>query len=348
MICTEGCHPVTFIFCCKTLSHHLIISTEGSVFFLHGCHKVFCCQTTCITWHNLWTWSTCRTCIRTCLGIIHNKFDLFRSDSCLTKCFMWWYKNPHISALSVIFPCSIHCNCSIRIQLCKCVWCINTIKTTAIYTERYTDTIFDLAIRSCILFSHTFLSCFIQWTSCLEQFFFTVYFRRITCRDRTAFWFFVTVHFTDIEGVDSHLCSQNIYRNLRSHIRLRRSVSTECWTPCMVCKHCCRFVTDRIDSIACTCKLGKSHCKQITEFWVWTMIHIVIAPECKKLTIFICCKLDIHKCRGSLSCISNILELIKYQRHRTFKDLNSSADQSLICRRELVTKGSSCMVLNNS
>ena len=61
------------------------------------------------------------------------------------------------------------------------------------------------------------------------------------------------------------------------------------------------------------------------------MIHIVIAPECKKLTIFICCKLDIHKCRGSLSCISNILELIKYQRHRTFKDLNSSADQSLIC-----------------
>ena len=49
MICTEGCHPVTFIFCCKTFSHHLIISTEGSVFFLHSCHKVFCCQTTCIT-----------------------------------------------------------------------------------------------------------------------------------------------------------------------------------------------------------------------------------------------------------------------------------------------------------
>ena len=49
MICTEGCHPVTFIFCCKTFSHHLIISTEGSVFFFHGCHKVFCCQTTCIT-----------------------------------------------------------------------------------------------------------------------------------------------------------------------------------------------------------------------------------------------------------------------------------------------------------
>ena len=49
MICTEGCYPVTFIFCCKTFSHHFIISTKCSVFFFHGCHKVFCCQTTCIT-----------------------------------------------------------------------------------------------------------------------------------------------------------------------------------------------------------------------------------------------------------------------------------------------------------
>ena len=78
------------------------------------------------------------------------------------------------------------------------------------------------------------------------------------------------------------------------------------------------------------------------------MIHIVIAPECKKLTIFICCKLDIHKCRGSLSCISNVLELIEYQRYRTFKDLDSCTDQGFICRRELVTKGSSGMVLNKS
>ena len=49
MICTECSYPVTFIFCCKPFCYHLIISTEGSVFFLHGCHKVFCCQTTCIT-----------------------------------------------------------------------------------------------------------------------------------------------------------------------------------------------------------------------------------------------------------------------------------------------------------
>ena len=78
------------------------------------------------------------------------------------------------------------------------------------------------------------------------------------------------------------------------------------------------------------------------------MIYIVITPECKEFTVFVCCKFDIHKCRRSLSCIGNVLELIEYQRYRTLKNLDSCTDQSFICRRELVAKGSSCMVLNKS
>ena len=78
------------------------------------------------------------------------------------------------------------------------------------------------------------------------------------------------------------------------------------------------------------------------------MIHIVVTPECEEFAVFVCCKFDIHKCRRSLSCISNVLELIEYQRYRTFKDLDSCTDQGFICRRELVTKGSSGMVLNKS
>ena len=49
MICTEGSYPVAFVFGFKSFCHHLIISTEGSVFFLHRCNKVLCCQTACIT-----------------------------------------------------------------------------------------------------------------------------------------------------------------------------------------------------------------------------------------------------------------------------------------------------------
>ena len=166
----------------------------------------------------------------------------------------------------MIFPCSIHCNSSIRIQFCKSIGCINTIKSAAINTKRYTDTIFYLAIRSCILLGNTFLSCFIQRTCSLEQCFLTIYFRRITCRDRGSFRFLVTVHFTHIKRIDSHLCCQNINCDLRSHIGLRRTVSTESRSPCMVSKYCCRFVTDRIDSITSACELRKSHGKQITKF----------------------------------------------------------------------------------
>ena len=48
MICTEGCYPVTFIFCFKTFCYHFVISTERSIFFFHCCNKVFCCQAACI------------------------------------------------------------------------------------------------------------------------------------------------------------------------------------------------------------------------------------------------------------------------------------------------------------
>ena len=58
------------------------------------------------------------------------------------------------------------------------------------------------------------------------------------------------------------------------------------------------------------------------------MIHIVVTPECEEFAVFVCCKFDIHKCRRSLSCISNVLELIEYQRYRTLKDLDSCTDQA--------------------
>ena len=221
MLCTVGCYPLSLNLGFDSFRFHFIVGAIGAVFLLHGCQKVFSCQTACVAGHYLASGAASRAGVRSKLGIVHNQFDLIRSDACLTQCFMCRYEHTHISALSMIFPGCVHGYCSVRIQLCVRLRCINTVKTAAVNTGGYTDTIFISAVGCCILFGYAFLACFVQRTGFLVHFFQTVYVRFVACRNSGAFRFFVAVQLTDIERVHAHFCCEYIDRNFRSHEGLR-------------------------------------------------------------------------------------------------------------------------------
>ena len=194
----------------------------------------------------------------------------------------------------MIFPSVKYGYCSIWIQLNICTGGVFSVKTTAIYTNCESNAIFQCI---CIHFGKT-LFCFIIYrTSFLKHFFQTEYFRYLSGRCGTSRTFSVNILIAQFEWINSHLLCQNIHTYLRSHEGLWRTISTECRTPCVVRTYCLALISDIADIISGTCKLRKSQSQKVTELGVWTMIHIVVAFQSKKFAVFVCCHLNVHKCR---------------------------------------------------
>ena len=109
------------------------------------------------------------------------------------------------------------------------------------------------------------------------------------------------------------------------------------------------LVADRRNIEACTDELGETVGKKIAELRVRAVVNVVAAPESEQLAVFVGCEFDVHESRGSLAGVGDVLVHVEVQGDRVrFAELCRNAEETFVCRRELVAEGTAGVVLNHS
>ena len=160
-----------------------------------------------------------------------------------------------ISALSMILPGMKYGTGTVRIELNICEGTVFAVKSTAIYTTCKANTIFQfIRIHLC----QTFFCFIVNRAGFFIHFFQTEYFRFLTGRCGTSRTCSVNILITQFKWINSHLFCQYVNTYFRSHKGLRRTVSTESRTPCMIGTYSLALVSDIADIIPGTGELRET------------------------------------------------------------------------------------------